>query len=1316
MSRKRLVITGSLAGFIFLGFVATAQASFWDLINLKNTNPTNQSSEVGFVAFSPTGETGGGMIPASCESGVDVHTGLPYDSHTATYSGWSIDPTSGTPCLGGTADVGRIQGQFCVIPDGRAFSSGAVIALDGGTAPGSLQYSNPYLFNNIPSGSHAVSFIPPSGFTLTGYTLCTNSTSCHGGNITPTAPTSGAVAVNVPASGYVDLWWHCQPIPPTVDIKGNGQDGTVYLQALYPEVNVTWTAQNAVSCEILESATNIKYPQTNVFNGSWVRNTPPLTSYGIQCVNSAWTGPGDTVNIASDSVNVGIAPTADLKINGGNGPVSVTAGQALNATFVASHVGVCQLRNATTGQLLRGYRSTITNLLPWVADWYSTHLSGWLGYFTLSYAEAVELLTANANTPVNGSWNGSANQSSTYTLTCISPLWQGASDTNGVVTDSVTVNVSGSLSVSCSGSPNPALTGQSVTWTASASGGSGGYSYTWTGSDSLSGNSSSVSKVYATTGTKNASVTVTSGGQNGVANCSVAVNNNVIDQCTNIPGGQSAVPPGMTQNSYVCSCIATGATYNTSLGYCTCADGTRRDSGSCSAGVTDQCNNIAGTQSAVPTGLQRDGSGNCSCVATGATYNTSLGYCTCSDGTRRDSGSCPVVVTDQCNNIAGVQSSIPTGLRTDGAGACVCVATGAIYDSSLGFCKCSDGTRRDAGSCSASCSAPVGSSCVSASNSCGTFNTGTVRSDCSCSAPTPPEPPTGCALPDLIPTGTLNAQTYFVTGSPIYTGTYYEVGREITFSGTFRNTGAANAVIGSTYADVIQIDSDGNLNTVEATAVSQPRPVISSLARNASSGTRSDSPWTPSAPGNYNARLCVDSPGTVTESNENNNCGEWKPFVVHPGIPDLATIATRLVPPPVGGRYMVGATITIETAFWNDRASADAVPPFPVRLRVQPNQPAGAVHYEQQKNYSGPTVSYLPNAYQVPWGYNRNLPGVPGPYFSFTWQPTTAGTYTLTSCVDEPPYGGGIIPESNENNNCSILANVTVVNSTNQCGDGLDNDGDSTADCGGVSGYPADPGCYPNGQGGGGACDPNDNNETDTPLPPPPVTECNDGGDNDSDGKIDCQVGNEDPGCYPNGQGGGGACNPNDNNETNTGGSVCSDSDDNDGDGLSDSNDPGCFTNPNDPGTYNPNGGSESDSCVPGVGNFCVGPVNVCGMTLPGRQLCDGSCSAPAPSDALCSLPTISCPPGNSCTIVIPNVGGDCGVSWTATPATKCVLSGNGLNEEFTPPVGSQTISGSHTVHNVQGNKLYNITCWNGGEDTIARTFACRINPSYNPF
>lgn len=66
------------------------------------------------------------------------------------------------------------------------------------------------------------------------------------------------------------------------------------------------------------------------------------------------------------------------------------------------------------------------------------------------------------------------------------------------------------LSVSCSPSPSSVKTGNSVTWSASVSGGLAPFTYSWSGDDSLSGSDSSVTTSYSTIGTKNAKLDVSS--------------------------------------------------------------------------------------------------------------------------------------------------------------------------------------------------------------------------------------------------------------------------------------------------------------------------------------------------------------------------------------------------------------------------------------------------------------------------------------------------------------------------------------------------------------------------------------------------------------------------------------------------------------------------------------------------------------------------------------------------------------------------------------------------------------------------------------
>jgi hypothetical protein len=85
------------------------------------------------------------------------------------------------------------------------------------------------------------------------------------------------------------------------------------------------------------------------------------------------------------------------------------------------------------------------------------------------------------------------------------------------------------LQVSCSSNYDEIETGDSVRYTADATGGSGSYRYSWSGTNSLSGTSRTVTKNYSTDGEKTARITVTSGGQTASATCYVDVNDNQAD-------------------------------------------------------------------------------------------------------------------------------------------------------------------------------------------------------------------------------------------------------------------------------------------------------------------------------------------------------------------------------------------------------------------------------------------------------------------------------------------------------------------------------------------------------------------------------------------------------------------------------------------------------------------------------------------------------------------------------------------------------------------------------------------------------------------
>jgi len=80
------------------------------------------------------------------------------------------------------------------------------------------------------------------------------------------------------------------------------------------------------------------------------------------------------------------------------------------------------------------------------------------------------------------------------------------------------------MNVDCYANPQSGYIGNPVTWYATASGGNGYFSYAWTGSDLLNSNESAVSKTYYSSGTKYATVTVTSNGVSVTKQCSVIIN------------------------------------------------------------------------------------------------------------------------------------------------------------------------------------------------------------------------------------------------------------------------------------------------------------------------------------------------------------------------------------------------------------------------------------------------------------------------------------------------------------------------------------------------------------------------------------------------------------------------------------------------------------------------------------------------------------------------------------------------------------------------------------------------------------------------
>ncbi|MDO8619860.1 MAG: PKD domain-containing protein [bacterium] len=101
-------------------------------------------------------------------------------------------------------------------------------------------------------------------------------------------------------------------------------------------------------------------------------------------------------------------------------------------------------------------------------------------------------------------------------------------------------------SVSCAPTRLTATVGQSVTWFSSVTGGNGSYLYTWNGTEGLSGNASTLSKMYVTNGEKFATLTITSGNRVVTVSCGSVM--------VGLPTLQTVTVPG-----FGASCYATPA-------------------------------------------------------------------------------------------------------------------------------------------------------------------------------------------------------------------------------------------------------------------------------------------------------------------------------------------------------------------------------------------------------------------------------------------------------------------------------------------------------------------------------------------------------------------------------------------------------------------------------------------------------------------------------------------------------------------------------------------------------------------------------------
>lgn len=191
-------------------------------------------------------------------------------------------------------------------------------------------------------------------------------------------------------------------------------------------------------------------------------------------------------------------------------------------------------------------------------------------YYTPSYSTPRYVSSASSySTPtyVYNSAKASSNASANANSSSNSSVGNITNNNNNVNNNTVVVNTPApttpttpvpptvpTLDGYCTINPNYVNINQDVTFSATVTGGNGGYTYYWNGSDGIYSSSQSFTGRFGSTGTKTATVTITSGNQSITRSCSVNVqnqyNNNLSAYCVASPS-VSNIGQTVTWTAYV---------------------------------------------------------------------------------------------------------------------------------------------------------------------------------------------------------------------------------------------------------------------------------------------------------------------------------------------------------------------------------------------------------------------------------------------------------------------------------------------------------------------------------------------------------------------------------------------------------------------------------------------------------------------------------------------------------------------------------------------------------------------------------------------
>jgi hypothetical protein len=250
--------------------------------------------------------------------------------------------------------------------------------------------------------------------------------------------------------------------------------------------------------------------------------------------------------------------------------------------------------------------------------------------------------------------------------------------------------------------------------------------------------------------------------------------------------------------------------------------------------------------------------------------------------------------------------------------------------------------------------------------------------------------------------------TLYVTQQPDLTATSggpitVALGNTINMTGTIYNQGTGST--GAGFNNEWQITQSD-----QATVVDNRNSYVGTLGPGASSPTSVQSSYTFPSVGTYYYRVCADNnysagggwAGSITESNENNNCSGWSAITVQSA--DLTVTSVQNATAALGQPITVTATIynqgnAATTAGFNDL--------FVTNLNAQ-----GTAWNTLQSTSEGVLAAGASQQVQLTF-----------PASTFT----SPGSYIWDACANRNTGWGTSVTDSNYNNDCGAGATITIT-------------------------------------------------------------------------------------------------------------------------------------------------------------------------------------------------------------------------------------------------------------------------------------------------